>query len=181
MVKVTESGMNRLSSMSSTIMQSLTFITFTVSEKIPMLKVFNKPRHLADKNILSPLNTTLSHINCSVHNLFNVCSNHTALKPQRTKVQNMQFAVCISDTPVTLTEHPMLSLSRRCLHSLLNLLNHSLLNLLNHPLLNFLNHPLLNHLNHPMITNLKGFTPYSELPSLHKTHVLKKSSFVSGI
>ena len=34
MVKVTDSGLNRYSSVSSTIMQSLTFITFMVSEKI---------------------------------------------------------------------------------------------------------------------------------------------------
>ena len=34
--------------MSSIIIQSLIFIIFIVSEKIPMLKVFDKPRHLKD-------------------------------------------------------------------------------------------------------------------------------------
>ena len=38
MVKVTESGMNRESWASSTILQSLTFITSIVSEKIALLE-----------------------------------------------------------------------------------------------------------------------------------------------
>ena len=38
LVKVIENGMNTYSSMSSIILQSLTFITFIVSEKIATLK-----------------------------------------------------------------------------------------------------------------------------------------------
>ena len=37
-----------------------------------------------------------------VHNIVNVCSNHTMFKLQRTRFQNKQFAVYKSDTPVTL-------------------------------------------------------------------------------
>ena len=40
MVKVTESGMNRSSSVGSTLMQNLTLITFIVSEGIAMFKAF---------------------------------------------------------------------------------------------------------------------------------------------
>ena len=45
-----------------------------------------------------------SHIAHIVHNLFNVSSNHATFKLQRTRTQNMQFAVYISDTPVTLKQ-----------------------------------------------------------------------------
>ena len=38
MIKVTESGVNSYSSVSSTITQGLTFISFIVSQKIEMLK-----------------------------------------------------------------------------------------------------------------------------------------------
>ena len=36
--------------------------------------------------LLSPLNTQQSHTNLIVHNPFNVCSNHTTSKLQRTLV-----------------------------------------------------------------------------------------------
>ena len=42
---------------------------------------------------LFPLNTHKSHTNHIVHDLFNVSSNHTTLKLQRTRIQNTQFAV----------------------------------------------------------------------------------------
>ena len=44
MVKVTESGENRLSSLSTVFMHSLTSITFVVSEKNPIIKVFDNWR-----------------------------------------------------------------------------------------------------------------------------------------
>ena len=39
-----------------------------------------------------------------MHNLFNVCSNHTTIKVQRTRIQNTQFAIYISGTHVTLKQ-----------------------------------------------------------------------------
>ena len=51
-VKVTESGMNRSISMSSTIMQTLTFITSMVSEEISMLKFPTSQDTWPTKNIL---------------------------------------------------------------------------------------------------------------------------------
>ena len=45
-----------------------------------------------------------SHTNHIVHNLFNVCSNHTTFKLQRKRIQNTQFAIYISVTPVTLKQ-----------------------------------------------------------------------------
>ena len=53
---------------------------------------------------LSPLNTDQSHTNHIVHNFFKVCSSHKMFKLQRPRIQNMQFAVYISDTPVTLKQ-----------------------------------------------------------------------------
>ena len=35
---------------------------------------------------------------------YNVCGNHTTFKLQKTRIQNTQFAVYISDTPVTLKQ-----------------------------------------------------------------------------
>ena len=74
-VKVIESGMNRQSSVSSTIMQSLIFITFTVSEKTAMLKSFNTGQitrpagptqiitqaHISHKNQLRPIQHNHPH------------------------------------------------------------------------------------------------------------------------
>ena len=40
-----------------------------------------------------------------VHNLLNLCSNHTTFKLQRTSIQDTQFAVYVSDTPVTLKQN----------------------------------------------------------------------------
>ena len=57
------------------------------------------------KNVLkSPLKTHQCHTNHIVHDLFNIYSNHTMFKLQRTRIQNTQFAVIISDTPVTLKQ-----------------------------------------------------------------------------
>ena len=53
MVNVSESGMNKKSSMSSTIMQTLTLITLVVSEKILMLKVSTNPGTWLTKNMLN--------------------------------------------------------------------------------------------------------------------------------
>ena len=50
------------------------------------------------------MNTHNSYTNHVVHNLSNVCSNHTTFKLQRTRTQNMLCAVYISDKPVTLTK-----------------------------------------------------------------------------
>ena len=70
-----------------------------------MLKVFDKPRHLTDQKCqLSPLNTHQHHINHIVHNLLNLCSNRTTFKLLRTRIENTQFAVFISDIPVTLQQ-----------------------------------------------------------------------------
>ena len=54
--------------------------------------------------MLSLLDTHRSHTNHLVHNLFTLSSNHTTFKLQRTRIKNMQFAVYISDTSVTLTQ-----------------------------------------------------------------------------
>ena len=77
---------------------------------IPMLKLSTNPYIWPVKNMSSPLNTCQSHTHH--HNLFNVCSNHTKFKQQRTKIQNKQrtriqneqFAIYISDTPVNLKQ-----------------------------------------------------------------------------
>ena len=60
-------------------MQSLTFITFIVFEKIPVLKFSIRPDTCPIKNmfIISLENT--SYANHTVHDLFNVCSNHITL------------------------------------------------------------------------------------------------------
>ena len=50
------------------------------------------------------MNANQSHTNHIVDNLFNVCSNHTMFKLLKTRIQNMKFAVIISDTPVTLKQ-----------------------------------------------------------------------------
>ena len=58
--QVIESGMNRESSMNGTIMQSLTFIALTVSEKILILKFSKSSDPWLNQKytcILSPLNT----------------------------------------------------------------------------------------------------------------------------
>ena len=44
------------------------------------------------------------HTNHIVHNLFNVCSNYRMFALQRARIQNTQFAVSISDSPVTLKQ-----------------------------------------------------------------------------
>ena len=54
--------------------------------------------------MLSPLNTLKSYANNIVLDLFNVCSNHTTFKVLRTKIQNVHFAVYISDIPVILKQ-----------------------------------------------------------------------------
>ena len=75
-----------------------------------------------------------SHTNHIVHNLFHVCSNFTTFKLQTKKIQNTQFAVYISDTPVTLKQsqdhyiynenvgpkrgHNHLTFERSCFHGL---------------------------------------------------------------
>ena len=50
------------------------------------------------------MTTHQSDTNQVEHILFNVCSNHTMFKLHGTKIQNMQFAVYISDTTVTLKQ-----------------------------------------------------------------------------
>ena len=50
------------------------------------------------------MNTNYSHTNHIVRNIFNVCNNHTMFKVQRTRIQNLPFAVYISDTHVTLKQ-----------------------------------------------------------------------------
>ena len=69
-----------------------------------MLKFSKRPDTWLGLCKLSPLNTHQSHRNHIVHNLLNVCSNHTTFKLQRTRIQNKQFAAYISDTPVTLKQ-----------------------------------------------------------------------------
>ena len=71
----------------------------------PNVKMFNKPRHLTDEvRYLSPLNRNQSHTNYIAHNLLNSCSDHTTFTLHRTRFPNTQFAVFISDTPVTLKQ-----------------------------------------------------------------------------
>ena len=86
----------QVSSMSSTIMQSLTFITFIV-------EVFNKPRHLTDKNTcyLAWLHTQVTQIILRIM-FFMYVATTKCLK--RTRVKNTLFAAYISDTPVTLKQ-----------------------------------------------------------------------------
>ena len=88
MAKVTESGMNRYSSMSSTIMQSLAFITFMMSEKFLMLKFLTSPNTWLTKNmlIISLEYTSNSYNSHIVYDLFNICSNHMMYKLQWTRI-----------------------------------------------------------------------------------------------
>ena len=50
------------------------------------------------------MNTHISYENHILRNLFNVCSNYTTFTLQRTRIQNTQFAVYISDKSVTLKQ-----------------------------------------------------------------------------
>ena len=52
--------------------------------------------------IISVEYTAESHKYCA--GSFNVCSKNTMFELQRTRIENMQFAVDISDTPVTLRQ-----------------------------------------------------------------------------
>ena len=87
-----------------TITQSLTLITFMLSEKISMLvskkfekisllKVSEKPRHLTNEMhvILSPLNRHQNYTTHIAHNLFNLCSNRTMFKLQRTNIPKTRY------------------------------------------------------------------------------------------
>ena len=58
--------------MSSTIMQSLTFITFMVSEKIPMLKCSSGPDTWSTQNMLIILLEHNCHKKYIVHHVLNV-------------------------------------------------------------------------------------------------------------
>ena len=51
--------------------------------------------------IISPEYTPVTQIILCIFFFLNVCSNHTKFKLQRTKIQNVQFALYISDAPVT--------------------------------------------------------------------------------
>ena len=53
--------------------------------------------------MLFPLNTHESHKSYCAYS-FNVCSNHTTFKLQRTRIQNKQFAVYYSEMSVTLNQ-----------------------------------------------------------------------------
>ena len=48
--------------------------------------------------------TPVTHTNHIMHNLFNVCSNHAIFKLQKTRIKKTQFAIYISDKPVTLKQ-----------------------------------------------------------------------------
>ena len=63
------------------------------------VKKTNKP-----KNMLIIFLEYIPESNHIVHNLFNVCSNHTTFKLQRTRIQNMLFELYISDIHVTLKQ-----------------------------------------------------------------------------
>ena len=52
--------------------------------------------------LIISLEYTSGHINHIVHALLNVCCIHTTFILQRTRIQNTQFTVYTSDTPVTL-------------------------------------------------------------------------------
>ena len=96
----------QVKSVSTTIMKSLTLITFIVSEEVPVLKFSTNPDTWPTKNMF------YFHLNthkCSrtihfVHGLFKVCSNNTMLKATVGKNLKNKFAVYISDTPVTLKQ-----------------------------------------------------------------------------
>ena len=80
-----------------------------------MLKCLTSPDTQLTKNmiIISLEYTPESHSHIA-HNLFDICTSHKTFKLQRTEIKkNMQFAVYISDTPVTLKQsqsHQTLSL-----------------------------------------------------------------------
>ena len=84
--------------MGNTIMQSLTFITFMVSEKIPMLT--SQPLMTKNMVIISLEYTPVR----KMYDIFHIYSNHNMFKVQRTEIQNMQFTVYIFDRPVTLKQ-----------------------------------------------------------------------------
>ena len=54
--------------------------------------------------IITPECTPESHKPYIMHDLLNVYSDHTTFKLQRTRIQDMQFVVYISDIPVTLKQ-----------------------------------------------------------------------------
>ena len=65
------------------------------------------PRHLTNlKHInYSPwIHIRVTQITFIVHDLFNVCCNHTTINVQRTRIKNTQFATYIFDTSVTLKQ-----------------------------------------------------------------------------
>ena len=70
-----------------------------------MLKFLTSQDTWPMRNILIIfLHTHKSKKNHTVHNLFNISHIHTIFKPHRTRIQNTQSAVYISNTPVTLKQ-----------------------------------------------------------------------------
>ena len=83
-------------------MQSLTFTKFMV--KIPMLEFSTNPdTRLTKKDVYSlpSIHTRVTQIVLCIIFLMSVV---TIEHLQRTRIQNMQFTVYISDTPVTLKQ-----------------------------------------------------------------------------
>ena len=88
-------------------MQSLTIITFIMSEKIPVSKFRQAQTFVWPKTCqtcLSCIHTRVTLIRHIVHDIVNVCSNYTTFKLQRTRIQHTQFAVYNSDTPVNMQQ-----------------------------------------------------------------------------
>ena len=72
----------------------------------PNVKLFDNSKHLIDQNHVNyvpEIHTRVKQIILCVTFLI-ICGNHSTLQLQRTRIQDMQFAVYISDTPVTLKQ-----------------------------------------------------------------------------
>ena len=79
---------------------------FDIYHIYDLCKVSDMTRHLTDGKHVHYLpwihTSQTKHI---VHNLFNVCSNHTSFKLQRPRIKFMQFAIQNSDIPVSLKQN----------------------------------------------------------------------------
>ena len=87
-------------------MKGLTFFTFMVSEKNPNVNVFDKPRQMTNQKMLfiSLEYTPESLKSYCTWSLLMYVAIIQRLSLQSTGIQNTQYAVYISDTPVTLEQ-----------------------------------------------------------------------------
>ena len=83
--------------MCSTISQSLTSVFFMLSEKIPMLKVFNMPRQLIDQKHINYLPWTHTSVTwfilCMICSMYVVTIQHLNYSRQESKKHILQFIV----------------------------------------------------------------------------------------